>query len=147
MKPDLALVDRNAALDLIALAGSLAGLAGVHLPDSSRAQKLAGQVIAACVRLGDDVETYNPQKRGWTMTEEAFANLRQICAGAFRVGELSREIRRSVAIGDGPAVARDAQALAAIAARIQFSESAVRQTLAEMDRQLANWCELERGRE
>jgi hypothetical protein len=81
------------------------------------------------------------------MSEEALANLRQICAGALRVNELSREIRRSVAIGDGPAVARHAQALATIAAMIQWSESAVRQTIAEMDRQLVNWCELERGSE
>lgn len=61
------------------------------------------------------------------MSATVAANLRQIVMGALRVAELSREIRRSVAVGDGPAAARDAAALATVSARIQYAESAIRQ--------------------
>ena len=63
------------------------------------------------------------------MNPAVLANLRQITLAGMRVAELSREIRRSVAIGDGVAVARDAATLAVLSARILSAESAARQEI------------------
>lgn len=63
------------------------------------------------------------------MNPAVLANLQQITLAGMRVSELSREIRRSVAIGDGVAVARDAATLAVLSARILSAESALREQL------------------
>lgn len=59
----------------------------------------------------------------------ALPHLQQITLAGMRVAELSREIRRRLAIGDGPAIARDAATLATVSERILRAESAVRAEL------------------
>lgn len=63
------------------------------------------------------------------MNPAVLANLRQITLAGMRVAELSREIRHSVAIGDGVAVARNAATLAVLSARILSAVTTSRQEI------------------